>query len=113
MFELDPFKRKEQKEIGKKGVEADFVKAVRLAGGKAYKFESEMNRGVTDRIVVFPGQVWFVEIKRKTGKLSPLQIEFRDFIKGLFLNHFVVYGIEDIPKFLQEVKRNDKRNTRN
>jgi len=112
MFELNPNKEKEQKEIGKKGVEAEFVKAIRLANGKAYKFTSEMNRGVSDRIVVFPGQVWFVEIKRTHGKLSPLQKKFRDFIKFLHLNYFVVYGEGDIQNFLEVVKQNDKRRSR-
>lgn len=114
MFNIDPYKQKEKKEIGKAGVEAEFVKAIRLVGGKAYKFTSEMNRGVSDRIVVFPGQVWFVEVKRSSGKLTPLQEDFADFITGMKLNHFVVYGIEDIQKFLQEVKRNDtSRKVRN
>lgn len=103
MFNINPNKKKEQKEIGKKGVEAEFVKAVKLAGGKAYKFTSEMNRGVSDRIVVFPGQVWFVEVKRKSGVMSPLQKKFRLFITGLNLNHFVVYGKEDIHAFLEAI----------
>ena len=103
MFEINPNKKEEQTEIGKKGVEADFVKKVRLAGGKAYKFTSENNRGVSDRLVVFPGQVWFVEIKRSSGKLTPLQEKFKDYIRGLGLNHFVVYGAEDIILFLEAV----------
>lgn len=103
MFELNPYKVKEQRETGKKGVERDFVSAVAKAGGKAYKFTSENNRGVSDRLVVFPGQVWFVEIKRKSGKLTPLQIVFRDFIKLFKLNYFVVYGKEDILKFIRRV----------
>ena len=105
VFLLDLGKKKEQKETGKKGVEAEFVKAVKKAGGKAYKFNSEMNRGVSDRLVVFPNQVWFVEIKRKSGKLTPLQVKFKEFILNLNLNHFVVYGKEDIDKFLNKAKR--------
>ena len=103
MFEINPDKKKEQTEIGKKGVETAFVTAVRLSGGKAYKFTSEMNRGVSDRIVIYPGQVWFVEIKRSSGKLTPLQVKFKAKIEGLGLNHFTVYGSEDIPKFLDAV----------
>lgn len=107
MFEIDPNKKKIQRETGKKGVESDFVKTVKKAGGKAYKFTSEMNRGVSDRIVVFPGQVWFVEIKREITNLSPLQKDFRDFIKNrMGLNHFVVYGKPGIKQFLEKI--NDK-----
>lgn len=107
MFEHNPYKKKQQKEIGKKGVEAEFVKAVSLSGGKAFKFTSEMNRGVPDRLVVYPGQVWFVEIKREGGKLTPLQIEFKRFIKARKLNHFTVMGKQGINEFLMEVD-NDK-----
>ncbi len=103
MFNLNPYKKKKQKETGQKGVEADFVRAVARSGGKAYKFTSEMNRGVSDRLVVYPGQVWFVEIKREGGKLTPLQMEFRTFIQSLGLNHFPVVGKEGITKFLEEV----------
>ena len=104
MFELDPHKAKLQRETGKQGVETDFVTAVKKNGGKAYKFTSEMNRGVSDRLVVFPGQVWFVEVKRTHGKLTPLQQVFKDFIKGLKLNYFVIYGKGDINNFLEVVR---------
>lgn len=103
MFEVNPYKKKKQRETGKKGVETEFVKAIRLAGGKAYKFTSENNRGVSDRIVVLPGQMWFVEIKREGAQLSPLQIEFQHFINSFQLNHFVVYGKQGIKDFLEVV----------
>lgn len=101
MFEIDPFKKKSQRETGKSGVEKDFVLAVKKAGGKAYKFTSENNRGVSDRLVLFPGQVWFVEIKRDNGKLTPLQVFFKETVIQLKLNHFVVYGKKDIDKFFE------------
>jgi hypothetical protein len=106
MFELDPGKKKSQRETGKQGVEKDFVKAVALAGGKAFKFVSENNRGVSDRIVIFPGQVWFVEIKRSDTDLTPLQEEFKKFILDNQLNHYIVYGPVGIIDFLRRVKEN-------
>jgi hypothetical protein len=104
MFGLDPYKKKTQLEIGKRGVEKDFVNAIRRTGGKAYKFTSEMNRGVSDRIVVYPDQVWFVEIKREDGKLTPLQRDFAGYIKKLNLNHYVVYGQQGIKDFIKVVE---------
>ena len=109
MFELNPYK--ERKETGKNGVERKFVQAVQRAGGKAFKFTSEMNRGVSDRLVVFPGQVWFVEVKRKSGKLTPLQEHFRQFIKDFRLNHYTVYGTEQIQDFLNKVKEAENDNS--
>jgi hypothetical protein len=108
MFEVNPYKKEVQRETGKKGVETDFVKEVRKAGGKAYKFTSENNRGVSDRLVIFPGQVWFVEIKRDNTELSPLQKEFKLKIIGFNLNHFVVYGKKDIKTFLEIVDGKSK-----
>ena len=106
MFEINPNKKKKQRETGRGGVEQRFVLAVKKAGGKAFKFTSEMNRGVSDRIVVFPGQVWFVEIKRENGKLTPLQQEFKNFIQSLQINYFTVYGERGITNFLKKVKEN-------
>jgi hypothetical protein len=94
---------KVERETGKNGVERAFVNRVKALGGKAYKFTSEANRGVSDRIVTFYGQVWFVEIKRKDTKLSPLQQVFKKQIELLKLNHFVVYGKEGIDEFIYEV----------
>lgn len=104
LFKINPNMVEEQKEIGKGGVEEKFVKAVTKLGWKAYKFVSESNRGVSDRLVITPGQVWFVEIKRATGQLSPLQESFRNKCIGFKLNHFVVYGEEGINKFIERVK---------
>lgn len=105
LFSLNPEKKKHVKEIGPNGVEARFVKSVKAHGGLAYKFTSEMNRGVSDRIVILPGQVWFVEIKRENGKLTPLQKAFQQQMARYGLNHFVVFGLNGINDFWKEIKR--------
>lgn len=46
-----------------KTVETFFVKAVKAAGGEAYKFASPAQRGVPDRIVILNGAVFFAELK--------------------------------------------------
>lgn len=57
-----------------RSVEAYFRREVAVAGGVAFKFVSPSHRGVSDRIVCLPGgAVWFVELKRPGGRLSPLQ----------------------------------------
>ena len=46
-------------------------------GGMSYKFKSTNHRGVADRVVCLPdGQTWFIELKTKGGRLSPLQKVF-------------------------------------
>lgn len=59
-------------------IEKYFVRRVRELGGIAYKFTSPSHRGVSDRIVCLPGgATWFVELKTKGGRVSPLQDVFR------------------------------------
>lgn len=59
--------------IRESAVESALVKAVRRAGGWAYKFVSPNHRGVPDRLVCWPGgRVEFVELKAP-GKKATLQ----------------------------------------
>ena len=84
-----------------KEVEAYLIKQVEGRGGKAYKFVSPAHRGVADRVVVFPkGQVWFVEVKTETGRLSPLQEAFRRDINNLGGNYVCLYGKKDVDLWL-------------
>ena len=55
-------------------VENEFVKAVRKAGGVAYKLTSQTANGLTDRLVLFfPAKTIFVELKAPGKQLRPLQ----------------------------------------
>ncbi len=74
-------------------------------GGLAYKFVSPGNDGVPDRIVVMPRRTpIFVELKTETGKLSPLQkVQIRR-LQKLGQDVRVLYGIDQVNQFLQELK---------
>lgn len=54
-------------------IEAYLRVEMRKRGGKAYKWVSPGNPGVPDRIVVFGGQVVFVELKASGEELSRRQ----------------------------------------
>ena len=57
-------------------VENEFVKAVRNAGGVAYKLTSQTANGLPDRLVLFfPAKVVFVELKAPGKLLRPLQVK--------------------------------------
>lgn len=82
-------------------IERKLVRGVTAIGGQAYKFVSPANRGVADRIVVLPhGRVWFVELKRDHGKLTPLQEHFRAEVQKLGCNYVCLYGAADVDKWL-------------
>lgn len=59
-------------------IEHEFVKAVRAAGGIAYKLTSQTANGLPDRLVLFfPAKTVFVELKAPGKVLRPLQIKRR------------------------------------
>ena len=63
-------------------IEKKLVDGVRKLGGRAYKFVSPGNDGVPDRIVVLPGSV----------------------PKDLGQDVRVLYGLEDVKRFLEEMR---------
>lgn len=55
-------------------VENEFVKAVKTAGGVAYKLTSQTANGLPDRLVLFfPAKTVFVELKAPGKMMRPLQ----------------------------------------
>lgn len=55
-------------------IESEFVKAVKKAGGVAYKLTSQTANGLPDRLVLFPNaKTVFVELKAPKKMLRPLQ----------------------------------------
>jgi hypothetical protein len=85
-------------------IETYFVWTVERMGGKAYKFASPSQRGVADRIACLPnGQTWFVELKTKGGRLSPLQKMFAAEVLGLKQKHAVLWSKEEIRKWQESL----------
>lgn len=86
-----------------KQIEAYFVKRVKELGGKAYKFNSPSNRGVSDRIAVLPnGQAWFVELKRPDGKLTALQTLFAEDMRKMGQRYACLYSKEDVDQWISQ-----------
>jgi hypothetical protein len=84
-----------------KDIEKYLVKCVAQAGGKAYKFVSPSNRGVSDRIVCLPdGSTHFIELKRPGGKVSPLQLMFAREMMTLGQSYDVLWSKEEVDKWI-------------
>lgn len=65
-------------------VENEFVKAVRAAGGVAYKLTSQTANGLPDRLVLFfPAKTVFVELKAPGKMLRPLQVKRKHQLNAL------------------------------
>lgn len=86
-------------------IEHRLVTGVKKAGGWALKFVSPGHAGVPDRIVLLPeGRLIFVELKTKTGRLTPLQIETHNKLRDLGFEVRTLYGKDYVEGFLREVK---------
>lgn len=81
-------------------VEAYFVRRVKEAGGLQRKFVSPGHRGVPDRIVVFKGSVFFVELKRLGGELEPHQVREHARLREFRASVWVLYCEEDVDRFI-------------
>ena len=90
--------------ISEKQLEKKFCNKVKAIGGIAFKFLPTLCAGLPDRIVLLPeGNVYFVEMKREGGKISPVQkIMFEKFQK-LGLPVRIISSEKMIEDFIAEV----------
>lgn len=93
---------KVERKILEKHVEQRLITGVKRLGGYSFKWSSQNVRGVPDRVVVLPGPVvWFIELKKKGGRLSPLQKQFMAKMHDLKFDHAIVLtGIEEVEEWL-------------
>ena len=87
-----------------KEIENYLKDAVDNLGGRAYKFISPGQSGVPDRIIFLPGgKIYFIELKTKKGHPSALQKLQRRRFKKLGHEVKVLYGMEDVKEFINEI----------
>lgn len=87
-----------------KEIEKYLTRAVDNLGGRAYKFISPGQSGVPDRIIFLPGgKIYFIELKTEVGKLSKLQRLQIHRLKKLGHEVKVLYGMEDVKEFINEI----------
>lgn len=87
-----------------KVVERYFKDMIRRFGGRALKYNTPGRRSAPDRICMFPGaRIFFVEIKRIGGELSPGQIEEHKLLTELGFKVFTLYGHKEVDKFARGV----------
>jgi hypothetical protein len=89
-----------------KEIEKYFIWIVERMGGKTWKFTSPGRRGVADRIACLPdGTTWFVELKTKGGRLSPLQKMFAEEVQALNQRYACLWTKEQIDGFAKTISR--------
>lgn len=80
------------------------VRGVKKLGGLCYKFTSPGNSGVPDRIVVLNGSVFFVELKKPGGKLTPLQVRQHTLLRQAGATVFTLRGVEEVKQWLTNIE---------
>ena len=87
-------------------VENEFVKAVRKAGGVAYKLNSLTANGLPDRLVLFPpGKTLFVELKAPGKQMRPLQVKRRRQLQSLGFPVLCIDRFSQIKPVIEAVRR--------
>ncbi len=94
-----------KKQVSEKQIEKKLVDGVKAIGGVAMKFVSPGRDGVSDRIVLMPGgRIWFVELKKPGGKLSPLQERFGLMVNAMGFQYRVLGSVEAVTAFIEWLK---------
>lgn len=94
--------------IDERDVERYLIKECEKRGWLCWKFVSPGRRGVPDRIVIRPGSVAFVEVKRKGGRVSPLQIRRIEELIRLLIPARVVKTKGEIDEMIREWEGRDE-----
>ena len=85
-------------------IEAAFVKAVREAGGRAYKLNSQTANGLPDRLVLFfPAKTVFVELKAPGQRMRPLQDKRRKQLRELGFPVLCIDRLTQIPQTIEAI----------
>lgn len=84
-----------------KDIETKLRKLVEGYGGRCLKWVCPGWVGVPDRLILLPGgRIIFVETKRpKGGRLSAMQIKWRDWLTGLGFQYMQVWDKADLCRF--------------
>lgn len=88
-----------------KEIEKRLTTKLKNLGCLVYKFISPNNAGVPDRIVIYPGgRVDFIELKKLSGRLSPLQAAQIDKLKRKGANVDIVVGLAGADDYVERVR---------
>jgi len=89
-------------------IETYLVKRIKCIGGLCYKFSSSVN-GVPDRIVIYNGQTYFIELKRPGGKPRKDQLKVHRDFKKQGVNVLVMDTKEQIDTFIRDTLKPPKK----
>lgn len=96
-------RQSKQKEITEANIEQTFCNYAKSKDCLALKLLMLNKRGFPDRTILCPGgKVFFVEFKRKGGKVSGPQIKIRDMLESFGFKYYVCDEIGQAEQILDE-----------
>ena len=90
-------------------IEKYLVRQVKKIGGLCYKWVSPGTRGVPDRIVIFRGSTFFIELKRPGESLRKNQMKIKSYINQQNVGVYAIDTKVEVDHFIQELKAGDKK----
>ncbi len=92
--------------MSEKMIEKRLVEEVKRLDGLIYKFNSQANNGVPDRLIVFPNNlIFFVELKKpKGGITSKVQEHQLEKLKEKGCITFIISNITEVLNFKEYVE---------
>lgn len=91
-------------------IEKYLKKQITKIGGLCYKFTSPGTRGVPDRIIVYKGKTFFIEMKRPGGKLRKDQQKIAKQIEQQGVKVFVLDTKMSVDHFVLKLRVGDLKN---
>lgn len=87
-----------QRQLLERDIQAACVRFARSRGTYARKFVSTANRSVPDYLMITMGWIWFVEFKKRGGKLTAGQEEEHTLMRKAGGEVYVFNDIEEFKK---------------
>lgn len=86
-------------------IEKYLVRQVKRTGALCYKFTSPGTRGVPDRIILYQGNVFFVELKRPGGKPRKDQLKTIEKFNEQLIPVFVIDSKQQVDDLLYMMEK--------
>jgi len=84
-------------------IESGLRRQIVRLGGLCFKFTSPGTRGVPDRLVIFEGRLYLVELKRPDGEPSQVQKAVHRMIEARKVKVWVVKDDETLKTFIDAI----------
>lgn len=92
-----------------KDIEKHLVGRIKEIGGLIWKLTSTGTSGVPDRLIIWRGQIWFVELKRPKGNMRRLQLYRKSELQKQGFDVVCLDTKEKVDQFISEMKGDDGR----